>query len=30
MSQYEKDLTYVKLILKSVKNQEDLSFARVL
>lgn len=30
MSEYEKDLTYVKLILKAVKNQEDLDFARTL
>jgi len=30
MSQYEKDLTYVKLILKAVKNQEDLDLARTL
>ena len=29
-SQYEKDLIYVKLILKAVKNQEDLDFARTL
>ena len=30
MSEYEKDFTYVKLILKSVKNQQDLDFARTL
>jgi hypothetical protein len=30
MSEYEKDLIYVKLILKAVKNQEDLDFARTL
>lgn len=30
MSEYEKDLTYVKLILKAVKNQKDLDFARTL
>lgn len=27
-SEYQKDLIYVKLILKSVKTMEDLSFAR--
>lgn len=30
MSEYEKDFTYVKLILKAVKNQQDLDFARTL
>jgi hypothetical protein len=30
MSEYEKELAYVKLILKSVKTQEDLSFAQQL
>jgi hypothetical protein len=30
MSEYEKDLTYVRLILKSVKTQEDLTLARTL
>lgn len=29
-SEYEKDLTYVRLILKAVKTQEDLDFARTL
>jgi hypothetical protein len=30
MSEYEKDFTYVKLILKAVKTQEDLTYAREL
>lgn len=30
MSEYEKELAYVKLILKSVKTQEDLTYAREL
>lgn len=28
MSEYEKELAYVRLLLKSVKNQQDLTFAR--
>jgi hypothetical protein len=30
MSQYEKDLTYVRLMLKAVKTHEDLELARTL